>query len=118
MSYNTELQSNNTELQAILDAVNALPEAGTGGGGSVEAVNINVMAAAPWGVTSTVYYVDPSGAQQTLSQTEGTITVMKNSLLLIASGGDGVSARNNARIYMFSGKDYLYYITADDTFKI
>ena len=27
MSYNTDLQSNNTDLQAILDAVNALPEA-------------------------------------------------------------------------------------------
>lgn len=30
MSYNTELQSNNADLQAILDAVNALPEAGGG----------------------------------------------------------------------------------------
>ena len=30
MSYNTDLQSNNTELQEILDAVNALPEAETG----------------------------------------------------------------------------------------
>ena len=28
MSYNTDLQSNNAELQEILDAVNALPEAG------------------------------------------------------------------------------------------
>lgn len=31
MSYNYELQSNNEELQAILEQVNALPEAGTGG---------------------------------------------------------------------------------------
>ena len=29
MSYNSELQSNNVDLQAILDAVNALPEAGS-----------------------------------------------------------------------------------------
>jgi hypothetical protein len=28
MSYNTELQSNNADLQAILDAVNALAEFG------------------------------------------------------------------------------------------
>lgn len=36
MSYNSELQSNNADLLAILDAVNALPEAGGGGetGGS------------------------------------------------------------------------------------
>lgn len=31
MSYNEELQSNNADLQAILDAVNELPEAGSGG---------------------------------------------------------------------------------------
>ena len=30
MSYNTELQSNNAELQEILDAVNDLPDAGSG----------------------------------------------------------------------------------------
>lgn len=31
MSYNSDLQSNNADLQAILDAVNELPEAGGGG---------------------------------------------------------------------------------------
>jgi hypothetical protein len=31
MSYNTELQNNNQELRGILDAVNELPEAGSGG---------------------------------------------------------------------------------------
>lgn len=30
MSYNSELQSNNADLRAILDAVNNLPEAGSG----------------------------------------------------------------------------------------
>lgn len=34
MSYNTELQNNNADLRAILDAVNNLPEAGSGSGGS------------------------------------------------------------------------------------
>ena len=34
MSYNTELQSNNAELQEILDAINALPEEGESGGSS------------------------------------------------------------------------------------
>lgn len=33
MSYNTELQSNNAELQEILNQVNELPEAGSGGSG-------------------------------------------------------------------------------------
>ena len=35
MTYNTELQNNNAELQSILATVNALPDAG-GGGGSTE----------------------------------------------------------------------------------
>lgn len=32
-NYNQLLQSNNTDLQAILDAINELPEAGAGGSG-------------------------------------------------------------------------------------
>lgn len=34
MSYNTDLQNNNADLREILNAVNVLPEAGTGGGGA------------------------------------------------------------------------------------
>ena len=33
-NYNSTLQTNNTDLQAILDMVNALPEAGESGGSS------------------------------------------------------------------------------------
>ena len=33
MSYKSDLQQNNTDLQAILADVNALPDAGSGGGG-------------------------------------------------------------------------------------
>lgn len=46
MTYNTDLQSNNVELQEILDAVNDLPEAGGGGssgGGTVDTCTINVI---------------------------------------------------------------------------
>ena len=43
MSYNDTLKTNNADLQAILDAVNALPEAGSdSGSGSVETCNITV----------------------------------------------------------------------------
>lgn len=40
MNYNTELQSNNADLQEILDAVNALPEAG---GDEYELILIGLM---------------------------------------------------------------------------
>ena len=40
MGFKTELQSNNIDLQTILNKVNALPEAGGGGGASVETCTI------------------------------------------------------------------------------
>lgn len=40
-NYNSQLQSNNTDLQAILNTINELPSAG-GGGGSVGTCTINV----------------------------------------------------------------------------
>ena len=42
MSFKTDLQSNNTDLQAILDTINALPEAGSSGGGSVETCTVTI----------------------------------------------------------------------------
>lgn len=39
MSYKTELQGNNTDLQTILDKVNALPDAG---GGTLETCTVSV----------------------------------------------------------------------------
>lgn len=41
-NYNTSLQSNNTDLQSILDTINALPEAGGSGGASVETCTVNL----------------------------------------------------------------------------
>lgn len=41
MSYKSDLQSNNTDLQSILDTINSLPEAGSGGG-SVETCTVTI----------------------------------------------------------------------------
>jgi hypothetical protein len=35
MSYKTDLQSNNVDLQNILNTINSLPDAGSGGGGDI-----------------------------------------------------------------------------------
>lgn len=52
MSYNSELQSNNTDLQSILETINNLPSAGGGsGGGQIEYEIITV----PAGATSATY---------------------------------------------------------------
>lgn len=53
MSYNTDLQTNNVNLQAILDTVNNLPEAGGGGGSSGTALKTCTLDGLNW---STVYY--------------------------------------------------------------
>lgn len=46
MSYNTDLQNNNTSLQEILATVNSLPEAGgsSGGGTEIETCTIDIVA--------------------------------------------------------------------------
>ena len=54
MSYKTELQNNNIDLQAILDSVNSLPEAGGGGGVQVSSVvkvtiHIDTTGYSSWG---------------------------------------------------------------------
>ena len=43
MNYKSELQSNNTDLQSILDTVNALPDAGS----SIDFVTVHTGADAP-----------------------------------------------------------------------
>lgn len=40
MTYNTDLQSNNVELQEILNTINTLPEAGGGGGAAIETCTV------------------------------------------------------------------------------
>jgi len=50
MSYNTELQSNNSDLQAILDTINALPEAGESG---IETCTVTITGSA----AATHFYV-------------------------------------------------------------
>lgn len=42
MSNKIRLQTNNTNLQALIDKANALPEAGSGGGGSVETCTVEI----------------------------------------------------------------------------
>lgn len=66
MSYNTDLQNNNTSLQEILATINNLPEAGSGGGsgGGVEWIDITSLpttyaAPAPPGASSTTTYYLP-----------------------------------------------------------
>jgi hypothetical protein len=44
MSNKSRLQTNNTNLQALIDKANALPDAGSGSGGEVETCTIRLLA--------------------------------------------------------------------------
>lgn len=84
----TQIEKNTTDLQAILDAVNALPDAG--GGGGIETATVTIGA----GVYSSIIicYVDSSGNAATVTTGETgnqnglTLTVMKKSLIAFTQG--------------------------------
>lgn len=48
MSYNTELQSNNAELEEILQAVNALPDTGSGENGATFTPSVSEDGTLSW----------------------------------------------------------------------
>lgn len=102
MSYKTEFASNNDDLRAILDVINALPEAG-GGGGSAAAViralevTENGTYAAPDGVDGyapvTVNvpvpdgYIKPSGVKNITENGTHDVTDYASVKVNVASGG-------------------------------
>ena len=94
MTYKTDLQTNNTNLQSILDKVNALPEAG-------EIVEENVTLDFSWTATSSTYrptvfysyyeggYSYRSNQYTPSSGTSGntSISVAKNSIIIVICKG-------------------------------
>ena len=69
MSNKTQLQTNNTALDALITRVNAakniaasLPEAGGGSGGSIETCTVTIMPYGPqeFPIFPTFYYIDAS----------------------------------------------------------
>ena len=107
MSHKTELQSNNVDLQSILATINALPEAGGGGGVSVETCNVTFSLSIDMpDLESTIAYTDSqgNGVIKTLSEFDnhvsgamsydvsGNFSAMAETLLFIqASAMFGVS---------------------------
>lgn len=61
MSYNTDLQTNNTNLQSILDTINALPEAGSG---SIQTAAVTISIEAPLSMVGSLCYVSSDGLKQ------------------------------------------------------
>ena len=122
MSYNTEFQSNNTDLQSILDTINALPDAGSGG--TVETCTVTITD--QYGDYGGDFYLTvfedgeiKSVEYNPWNDYAGTITVenvVKNSLICLATGG---VKTNYLLSYMYvtplSHNNYTYgFIVLDD----
>lgn len=97
MSNKTELQANNVELQEILNSVNALPDAGGGGGVETCTVQFSYIDSL-WHLPGVLYYTKPDltfgSSIYQMSQEEYvpsiSVTVLKNSIVVLAgSVGEG-----------------------------
>ena len=82
MSNKSRLQTNNTNLQALITKANNLPDAGGGaGGGDLETVTISLLGLAD--PASFVHYLDGSMALNSVEMSAYmSITVLKNSILV------------------------------------
>lgn len=119
MSNKTQLQTNNTALDALITRVNAakdtaasLPEASGGGGGSVETCNVDITPRDP----STVSYVNNGRViSETISGATTTrLTVSKNTVLAINLGWSSTSWQSGSCEKLFYTMSCAAYsITGD-----
>lgn len=113
MSYKTELQNNNIDLQAILNSVNNLPEAsGSGGGAKFEVARVTIHVDTSGyknhggfgeGVSSCVYgvFVDEDGYVTSLDMN-------------IDTDNDVTVCVANGSILMIEATDYSGYTSIED----
>ena len=121
MSNKSRLQTNNTNLQALINKANALPEAGSGGGGSAEGCVLELLADAPMGEDLiTIYSVDPEG-QITVTTTDGfdlmlgiSIVCLKNSLVYSTTPFFSTMSAVSNTIQRIDGQ--CIFITGDGTY--
>lgn len=117
----TKIEQNTTDLQAILDAVNALPEAGSGGssgGGSIETCDCEFACDAPSMDDATVYYVNGNMEVSTKSFAvmDGTrITVAKNTIVTVVPWTSMCSTSGNCSKLMSSAIGGSFIINGDTT---
>lgn len=123
MSNKTQLQTNNTNLDAIIARVNAakntaasLPEAGSGGsgGGSVETCTVTSTATTN---NKSVYYTEGSGNLQnvTMSINEvATFTVLKNTIMYVNNASTVSVSGDCTTLFNTMGKG-IFVISGDCT---
>lgn len=106
MTYNSELQSNNADLQAILDTVNALPEASSGP--SVETCTVNVSVSGTGVSITSISYTtvadgEVSAVRYSVGAAEASISCLCGSLVVVVYSRNCWETEN-------TNSEYLGYI--------
>lgn len=119
MSNKTRLQTNNTNLQTLINKANSLPNAGGSSGGSIETCTVVIDIMAPIQGVEAYYIGDGMTLQSTdISMMGATINVVKNTMLLLIGWSSMSECSENVEqicpeIY-FNG-NMIYFIKDDCT---
>lgn len=114
MSYNTDLQSNNIDLQSILDTINALPEAGSGGGIELPTLSSPAEASEVFLGKQTI---NQSGEVQTGTFTiESELTEQDNLIAQLQSVVDGLPEAPNLQAKTVTPTTSSQTVTADSDY--
>lgn len=116
MSFKTDLQSNNTDLQAILDTINALPEAGSGGSeetytGDISYDDMTMNGQVDAYYTNSNFEVENAKVEVGNAQT---ITVLKGSLIYVTAPSTTTHACENATLLCNTADGKLFSVDADE----
>jgi hypothetical protein len=115
MSNKTRLQTNNTNLQALIDKANSLPDAGSSGGGSVETCTVTLIGEAPIIGAEKFWYTDETLNIRYVSLPDfnetTTLTVVKNSIVFIYSSGSTRVVGNITELN--NGTDKACFVSGD-----
>jgi hypothetical protein len=119
MSNKTQLQTNNTNLQSLIDRINAakdtaasLPEAG--GGGSLETCTVSLRLDGPTMKDSLVYYTNENQELATETfRSSITIKCLKNSIISTNNGGIGVNTSGSLEVLYRHGQCLVLHVFGD-----
>lgn len=119
MSYNTELQANNADLQKILDKVNALPEADSSGGVVLPDL-VNPASPQDMAAGKTLYDDDGNPVSGTLAEiTSGAALSASDNATVAGSASTGIrikAQRSDGSDYILRSGAYLMAAAPADQF--
>lgn len=121
MSNKTQLQTNNADLQSLIDRINtakdtaaSLPEAGGGGGGSLETCTVSLRIDGPTMGDTLVYYTNENQELATETfKSSITIKCLKNSIISINNGGMGVNTSGSLEVLYRRGECLVLHVFGD-----